>query len=143
MIEGEIAFVDTTRQLLDVMETFLKESVGQVIKTNKADFELYAKISGSNNMKNVEKLLENDFQVLSYDEAMDVLKAAKPKAFKVPLPTMGGNLSSEHEMYLVEKHCKGVPVFIVDWHPEAKPFYARVDQSNNKIQASKKYPKKS
>ena len=132
MIEAELAFIDTTRELLDVMESMIKESLGQVIRTNLEDIELYKKFSGeAPNMANVDLLLNNDFEVMTYTEALDILSAAKPKTFKVRAPMAGQNFGKEHEKYLVEKHCKGVPVFITDWHPDTKPFYARVDQDNN------------
>ena len=132
MIEAELAFIDTTRELLDVMESMIKESLGQVIRTNLEDIELYKKFSGeAPNMAKVDILLNNDFEVMTYNEALDILSAAKPKTFKVRGPMAGQNFGKEHEKYLVEKHCKGVPVFITDWHPDTKPFYARVDQDNN------------
>jgi len=34
-------------------------------------------------------------------------------------------LGKEHEIFLVENYCGNVPVFIVDWPVESKPFYAR------------------
>lgn len=129
-----MAFVDTTQELLDVMESLIKDTLGQILSSHLADVELYTKLSGEKgNMENVERLLGNDFKVLSYNEAVDILAKAKT-GLKTRMPKLGEGFSREHELYLVEKHCRGVPVFIVDWDPRTKPFYARVGGSSGETE---------
>jgi asparaginyl-tRNA synthetase len=49
---------------------------------------------------------ENEFQKLSYTEAIDILKNSNPnkkKKFQYLIDSWGVDLQSEHERYLVEK----------------------------------------
>ncbi|XP_064265792.1 asparaginyl-tRNA synthetase isoform X3 [Passer domesticus] len=84
---------------------------------------------------------------ISYSEAVEILKQAsqtftfKPEGFcwvschgqevpkQIPRPLLlslqwGCDLQTEHEKYLV-KHCGEVPVFVVNYPYELKPFYMR------------------
>ncbi|XP_064265793.1 asparaginyl-tRNA synthetase isoform X4 [Passer domesticus] len=59
---------------------------------------------------------------ISYSEAVEILKqASQTFTFK---PEWGCDLQTEHEKYLV-KHCGEVPVFVVNYPYELKPFYMR------------------
>ena len=54
-------------------------------------------------------VVENDFQRLSYTEAIDILKNSNPnkkKKFQYVIENWGTDLQSEHERFLVEKHFK-------------------------------------
>ena len=60
---------------------------------------------------------ENDFQRLSYTEAIDILKNSNPnkkKKFQYLIEEWGVDLQSEHERFLVEKHFKK-PVILYNY----------------------------
>ncbi|XP_054126040.1 probable asparagine--tRNA ligase, mitochondrial isoform X2 [Melozone crissalis] len=59
---------------------------------------------------------------ISYSEAVEILKQA-PQTFTFK-PEWGCDLQTEHEKYLV-KHCGDVPVFVVNYPYDLKPFYMR------------------
>ncbi|XP_071289019.1 asparaginyl-tRNA synthetase isoform X2 [Agelaius tricolor] len=59
---------------------------------------------------------------ISYSEAVEILKQA-PQTFTFK-PEWGCDLQTEHEKYLV-KHCGEVPVFVVNYPYDLKPFYMR------------------
>ncbi|XP_065268305.1 asparaginyl-tRNA synthetase isoform X10 [Emys orbicularis] len=59
---------------------------------------------------------------ISYTEAVEILKRA-PQTFTFQ-PKWGSDLQTEHEKYLV-KHCGEVPVFVVNYPYDLKPFYMR------------------
>ena len=70
---------------------------------------------------------ENDFQRLSYTEAIDVLKNSNPnkkKKFQFLIDKWGVDLQSEHERYLVEKHFKK-PVILYNYPAAIKSFYMK------------------
>ncbi|XP_074788861.1 asparaginyl-tRNA synthetase isoform X12 [Athene noctua] len=59
---------------------------------------------------------------ISYSEAVEILKrASQTFTFK---PEWGCDLQTEHEKYLV-KHCGEVPVFVINYPYDLKPFYMR------------------
>uniref|UniRef100_UPI00398E8470 asparaginyl-tRNA synthetase isoform X2 n=1 Tax=Pristiophorus japonicus TaxID=55135 RepID=UPI00398E8470 len=73
----------------------------------------------------LEQMLKNPFQVLSYTEAIGILHRSM-KTFKFE-PKWGCDLQTEHENYLVE-HCGNIPVFVINYPYDIKPFYARDNQ---------------
>ncbi len=71
---------------------------------------------------------DNEFERLTYTEAVDVLRNSKPykkNKFEYPIE-WGIDLQSEHERYLVEKHFMK-PVIIVDYPAAIKAFYMRLN----------------
>ncbi len=80
---------------------------------------------------------ENEFQKLSYTEAIDILKNSTPnkkKKFKYIIENWGVDLQSEHERYLVEKHFKK-PVILYNYPKEIKAFYMRQNEDDKTVAA--------
>jgi asparaginyl-tRNA synthetase len=80
---------------------------------------------------------ENDFQRLSYTEAIDILKNSNPnkkKKFQYLVESWGTDLQSEHERYLVEKHFKK-PVILYDYPAAIKSFYMRQNDDGKTVAA--------
>ena len=81
-------------------------------------------------------VVDNQFERVSYTEAIDILKRSKPnqkKQFKYPIDAWGADLQSEHERYLVEKHYKK-PVILTDYPKAIKAFYMKqnpIDANGN------------
>jgi len=79
----------------------------------------------------------NEFQKLTYTEAIDILKNSTPnkkKKFQYPIEEWGVDLQSEHERYLVEKHFKK-PVILYNYPKEIKAFYMRQNDDNKTVAA--------
>lgn len=82
-------------------------------------------------------VVENDFQRLSYTEAIDILKNSNPnkkKKFQYLIENWGTDLQSEHERYLVEKHFKK-PVILYNYPKEIKAFYMRHNEDGKTVAA--------
>ena len=80
---------------------------------------------------------ENEFQKLSYTEAIDILKNSNPnkkKKFQYLINDWGVDLQSEHERFLVEKHFKK-PVILYNYPKEIKAFYMRQNEDNKTVAA--------
>jgi asparaginyl-tRNA synthetase len=74
--------------------------------------------------------LDNDFERLTYTEAIKILKDSPPnkkKKFQYLVEDWGTDLQSEHERYLVEKHFKK-PVILTDYPKDIKAFYMRQNE---------------
>ena len=81
--------------------------------------------------------VDNDFQRLTYTEAIDILKNSnhnKKKKFKYLIEEWGADLQSEHERYLVEKHFKK-PVILTDYPKGIKAFYMRQNDDDKTVRA--------
>jgi len=149
MIEPEVAFSDLEKNI-DLAEEFLKYCIQYCIVNNTddlkfldsrlADEEEKLKKENRSDMGLLERLqfvIENDFQRLTYREAIDVLKNSKPnkkKRFAYLIDGYGADLQSEHERYLVEKIYKK-PVVITDYPKEIKAFYMRMNGDNQTVRA--------
>jgi asparaginyl-tRNA synthetase len=80
---------------------------------------------------------ENDFQRLSYTEAIEVLKNSNPnkkKKFQYLIEEWGADLQSEHERYLVEKHFKK-PVILYNYPAAIKSFYMKQNDDGKTVRA--------
>jgi asparaginyl-tRNA synthetase len=80
---------------------------------------------------------ENDFQRLSYTDAIEVLKNSTPnrkKKFQFLIEDWGVDLQSEHERFLVEKHFKK-PVILYNYPAAIKSFYMRQNEDEKTVAA--------
>jgi asparaginyl-tRNA synthetase len=142
MIEPEVAFADLEDNM-DLAEALLKYCVQYALDHCKDDLDFLAQRLADeekqkpqnerSEMGLVEKLqfcLANDFERLTYTEAISILKNSNPnkkKQFKYLIEGWGADLQSEHERYLVEKHFKK-PVILTNYPAEIKAFYMRQDE---------------
>jgi len=142
MIEPEMAFYDL-QDNMDLAEEllkyviryaldhcaeeleFLKNRLLEEEKTKpqqeRSEFDLIAKLNFC---------LDNQFERITYTEAIAILKHSKPnqkKQFKYLIDEWGADLQSEHERFLVEKHFKK-PVILTDYPAEIKAFYMRMNE---------------
>ena len=82
-------------------------------------------------------VVENDFERLTYTEAINILRNSKPnkkKKFQYPIEGFGADLQSEHERYLVEKKFKK-PVILTDYPKGIKAFYMRMNEDGETVRA--------
>lgn len=149
MIEPEMAFYDLEDNM-NLAEEFIKYIIGYAIEHNKEDLEFLAQRLADeekslpqdkrSDMGLIEKLhfvLTNNFERLSYTEAIDILKDSnhnKKKKFQYPITGWGMDLQSEHERYLVEKHFKK-PVILYNYPKEIKAFYMRQNDDGKTVAA--------
>lgn len=149
MIEPEMAFYDLDDNM-DLVEALLKYLIKYALDKNADDIEFLTQRlleeekqkpqNERSDMTLVEKLkfcLDNDFERLTYTEAIDILKESAPnkkKKFQYPIEGWGTDLQSEHERYLVEKHFKK-PVILTDYPKEIKAFYMRQNDDGKTVRA--------
>ena len=149
MIEPEVAFADLNENM-DLAEEFLKYCIQYCIENNSDDLQFLdgrmeeeeskLKKEERSEMGLLERLqfvIENNFERLTYREAIDVLRNSKPnkkKKFQYPISGFGDDLQSEHERYLVEKKYKK-PVIITDYPKGIKAFYMRMNEDNETVRA--------
>ena len=139
MIEPEMAFYDLEDNA-NLAEAFIKFIIGYALEHNKEDLEFLAqrlaeeekalpqdKRSELGLMEKLDFVINNDFERVTYTEAIDILRESnhnKKKKFQYLIDKWGIDLQSEHERYLVEKHFKK-PVILTNYPAEIKAFYMR------------------
>ncbi|XP_073870990.1 asparaginyl-tRNA synthetase isoform X7 [Macaca fascicularis] len=122
MVEAEISFVNSLQDLMQVIEELFKATAMMVLSNCPEDVELCHKFIAPGQKDRLEHMLKNNFLIISYTEAVEILKQASQNFTFTP--EWGVNLQTEHEKYLV-KHCGNIPVFIINYPLAIKPFYMR------------------
>jgi len=148
MIEPEIAFADINENI-DTAEALLKYCIQYALDNCANDLsflsqrlinEEKSKPQNQRCTELIEKLhfvVENDFAVITYTEAFDILRNSKPnkkKKFNYLIDKWGIDFQSEHERYLVEKHFNK-PVVIIDYPKEIKAFYMKQNDDGKTVRA--------
>ncbi len=148
MIEPEMAFYDLNDNM-DLAEEFTKYLIKYALDNCKEDLEFLSKRqqdeeknkkADERSMELIEKLnfvLKNDYQRLTYTEAIEILMNSKPQKkgkFQYPIEGFGSDLQAEHERYLVEKHFKK-PVILTDYPMSIKAFYMKQSEDGKTVKA--------
>ncbi|MBN8686670.1 MAG: asparagine--tRNA ligase [Chitinophagales bacterium] len=139
MIEPEMAFCDLEDNM-NLAEEFIRYIIQYAMEHNREDLEFLSqrlaeeekalpqdKRSEMGLIEKLEFVLNNNFERLTYTDAIDILRESnhnKKKKFQYPITGWGMDLQSEHERYLVEKHFKK-PVILYNYPAAIKAFYMR------------------
>src|SRR5699024_3435215 len=148
MIEPEMALYDLDDNM-DLAEEMLKYLIQYVLENNEEDLAFLAQRQLKEEKQKPQKerspmsLLEklkfcigNDFQRITYTEAIEILMNSRPykkKKFKYPV-SWGTDLHSEHERYLVEKHFNK-PVILTNYPKDIKAFYMKQNEDGKTVGA--------
>ncbi|MBK6370740.1 MAG: asparagine--tRNA ligase [Flavobacteriales bacterium] len=140
MIEPEAAFMDLKGDM-DLAEGLCKHLIARVLKNSMDDLQFLdgrlkeeevtkpqAQRSEMGLIERLKFVLEDPFERITYDDAINILLRSKPyqkKQFQFPVE-WGIDLQSEHERYLVEKHFKK-PVIVTGYPAQIKAFYMRTN----------------
>ena len=149
MIEPETAFADLEDNM-NLAENFLKHCIKYCLNNYGEDIDFLNKRleEEEKNLKKEERselglierlnfVLENEFERITYTEAINILRNSKPnkkKKFQYLISGFGDDLQSEHERFLVEKKFKK-PVIITDYPKGIKAFYMKMNEDNSTVRA--------
>ncbi len=149
MIEPEMAFSDLEDDM-NLAEEFIKYIIKYALEHNREDLDFLAnrlveeekqkpqhERSEMGLIEKLEFVINNDFERLTYTEAIEILKESTPnkkKKFQFIIDKWGIDLQSEHERYLVEKHFKK-PVILINYPKEIKAFYMRQNDDRKTVAA--------
>ncbi len=149
MIEPEMAFYDISDNM-QLAQDFLQYLVRYALEHCAEDLEFLNKRAleeeqgkpqeQRSELSLIDRLRfvsENDFERLSYTDAIEILRNSNPnkkKKFQYIIDKWGVDLQSEHERYLVEKHFKK-PVILYNYPAEIKAFYMRQNEDGKTVAA--------
>lgn len=149
MIEPEMAFYelkDNMQLAEDLLKYVIKHALTtcadeiEFLKNRLLDEEKQKPQDERSELDLVSKLnfcLDNNFERLTYTEAIEILRNSTPnkkKKFKYLIENWGADLQSEHERFLVEKHFKK-PVILTDYPKDIKSFYMRQNEDGKTVAA--------
>lgn len=149
MIEPEMAFYDLTDNM-DLAEEMLKYLIKSALDNCQSDLAFLDKRLADEEkvkpqqersemglLERLQFILQNDFERVSYTDAIEILKRSKPnqkKKFKYLIEEWGADLQSEHERFLVEKHFKK-PVILYNYPKDIKAFYMYQNEDDKTVAA--------
>ncbi|MBQ2849567.1 MAG: asparagine--tRNA ligase, partial [Thermoguttaceae bacterium] len=107
-VEPEIAFAELP-DVIEVVESSIKYVVKAVLERCPNELAFFDKNFENGLIDKLNRLVSEDFGVVTYTEAIEILKKADVK-FEFPVE-WGGDLATEHEKYLAEV-AFGKPVFV-------------------------------
>jgi asparaginyl-tRNA synthetase len=120
--------MDNTREDLEFLAQRLEEEEKSKPQNERSEMGLIEKL---------EFVVNNDFERITYTEAIDILRESnhnKKKKFQYLINEWGIDLQSEHERYLVEKHFKK-PVILTNYPKDIKAFYMRQNDDGKTVAA--------
>jgi asparaginyl-tRNA synthetase len=143
-----MAFYDLEDNM-DLAEEFIKYIIRFAMEQNAEDLEFLSqrlaeeekalpqdKRSEMTLLEKLDFVLRNDFERITYTEAIDILlqsPAYKKKKFQYEV-SWGIDMQSEHERYLVEKHFRK-PVIVTNYPKAIKAFYMRQNDDGKTVAA--------
>lgn len=149
MIEPEMAFYDI-KDNMQLAQEFLQYLVKYALENCAEDLEFLDKRATEEDaqkpqdqrnelslLQRLKFVMENDFERVSYTEAIDILRNSNPnkkKKFSYLIDQWGVDLQSEHERFLVEKHFKK-PVILYNYPKDIKSFYMRQNDDEKTVAA--------
>ena len=149
MIEPEMAFYDLEDNM-NLAEEFIKYIIRYAMDNNAEDLQFLDqrlaeeekqlpqdKRSEMSLLEKLDFVVDNQFERITYTEAIDILRESnynKKKKFQYEITGWGMDLQSEHERYLVEKHFKK-PVILSNYPAAIKAFYMRQNEDGKTVAA--------
>lgn len=150
MVEPEMAFYDLEDNM-NLAEDLMKYLVRYALEHCADDLEFLNQraLDEEKNKKQEERspmsllerlqsVLENDFERVTYTEAIRILRNSKPnkkKKFQFLIDAWGADLQSEHERFLVEKYFRK-PVILYHYPASIKAFYMRQNEPDEEGRAT-------
>ena len=132
MIEPEMAFADLY-DYMDNAEAMVKYVINTVIERCPQEMQFFNSFVDKGLLERLENVVSNEFGLISYTEAVDILKKSGEK-FDFPVE-WGIDLQTEHERYLTEKVFKK-PIFVTDYPKDIKAFYMRANDDGKTVAAA-------
>jgi asparaginyl-tRNA synthetase len=131
MVEPEMAFCDLDDDM-QLAGEFLMYLFNYALEKCPEEMKFFNDRIEKNRIATLESLVKSKFTIVTYTEAIEILKKSKKK-FEFPVD-WGSDLQAEHERYLCEEHVQG-PVMVRDYPRKIKAFYMRVNDDEKTVAA--------
>ncbi|MCI8360010.1 MAG: asparagine--tRNA ligase [Clostridiales bacterium] len=131
-VEPEVAFADL-HDIIGVAEEMIKYIIQAVLERCGDELDFFERFFEKGLREKLTNVAENDFQVLDYTEAIQLLKKADVD-FTYPVE-WGCDLQTEHERYITER-VFNKPVFVTNYPKDIKAFYMKQNPDGKTVAAT-------
>ncbi len=131
-VEPEVAFAELD-DIIEIAEEMIKYIITAVMDECPEELEFFEKFFEAGLRDKLTGVVENEFKVLDYTEAIEILEKADAD-FKYPV-SWGCDLQTEHERYITEQVFKK-PVFVTNYPKDIKSFYMKQNPDGKTVAAT-------
>jgi len=131
-VEPEIAFAEL-EDIIEIAQKMIKYIISEVMDKCPSEIEFFEKFFEKGLKEKLNNIVENDFAVVDYTEAIELLKKADVK-FQYPVE-WGCDLQTEHERYITEQ-VYNKPVFVTNYPKDIKSFYMKQNPDGKTVAAT-------
>lgn len=131
-VEPEVAFAEL-EDIIEIAEEMIKYVISEILKLCPDELAFFENFFEKGLVEKLENLLSQDFAILEYTKAIEILKEAD-KDFQYPVE-WGCDLQTEHEKYITEDVYKK-PVFIINYPKDIKSFYMKQNPDGKTVAAT-------
>ncbi len=131
-IEPEVAFAELP-DIIEIAEEMIKYIISDLLEKCPDELKFFDEHFEKGLLNKLNSLIENEFAVCDYTEAIRLLKDSK-KEFAYPCD-WGCDLQTEHERYITEE-VFNKPVFITNYPKQIKSFYMKQNPDGKTVAAT-------
>lgn len=131
-VEPEVAFAELP-DIIKIAEEMIKFVISAVLEECPDELDFFEKFFEKGLRDKLKNVVENDFAILDYTEAIEMLKKAD-KEFVYPVE-WGCDLQTEHEKYITEE-IFNKPVFVINYPKKIKSFYMKQNPDGKTVAAT-------
>ncbi|WP_343190165.1 asparagine--tRNA ligase [Buchnera aphidicola (Mollitrichosiphum nigrofasciatum)] len=129
MLEIECAFYNLN-DLIFFSEKIIKHIISVILNSCALELEFLKNNVDKNIFERLKNFLLTKFQVITYQEALNILFYNKKIDFNINMENV--NISSEQERYLVDEYFHK-PVIIINFPKKLKAFYMKINDDNDTV----------
>ena len=131
-IEPEVAFAKLP-DIIEIATKMIKFIIKAVLDECPDELAFFENAFEKGLREKLQKVVDSDFQVLDYADAIEILKKSGQK-FQYPVE-WGLDLQSEHERYITEQ-VFNKPVFVINYPKHIKSFYMKQNDDGKTVAAT-------
>ena len=132
MLFRSVAFAELP-DIIELAEDMVKYILRDYMEKCPEELKFFEQRFEKGLTEKLENIVNNDFEVVDYTDAIELLKKADVK-FEFPVE-WGCDLQSEHERYITEQIYKK-PVFLINYPKAIKSFYMKQNDDGKTVAAT-------
>ena len=134
-VEPEVAFAELP-DIIEIAQDMIKTVIRDTVAACPAELEFFEKFFEPGLREKLQNVIDNDFEVLDYTDAVRILEKARDEGAEFKYPVFWGcDLQTEHERYITEK-VFNKPVFVTNYPKDIKSFYMKQNPDGKTVAAT-------
>ena len=134
-LEPEVAFAELP-DIIELAEDMIKYVIADLMQQCPAELAFFEQHFEKGLLDKLHNIVDNDFAVLDYTDAIELLNKAAQNGVQFQYPhDWGCDLQTEHERYITEV-IYNKPVFVINYPKDIKSFYMKQNADGKTVAAT-------